>query len=352
MRSFALWYKGDKNIPEEPIFSVHMNFWSESVKKGEILPDLDIGIKIQNFRSVNEVLFQCPFVVKKGQEYDLAQKLCDKRNSNLIFNTDGEIGTRDSYSIYTFTKDNNTESLLIFPLTQNVGEVFSMHEEADKTDMLFDFSKFNAYLKGKSKFDDINEVYIRFRITTNNLQNNIYFDSEPTNKSFESAFSGTRIFDFKINEKRNIDDKTITVKMDVEKYKWAKIDTVHLLVMEPSSYDVESFANPQMTCRELEGNLWDDYFESKINYSKGRILAYHWKFIGECSCLIKVRYSRTKFVTLCAYILIVISLGVIGSTIVSMVQAFLDHKSIMFALFSFFIALILFVLGLLLGKKK
>ena len=66
--------------------------------------------------------------------------------------------------------------------------------------------------------------------------------------------------------------------------------------MEPSSYDVESFANKQMTCRELEGELWDDYFGANINYSKGRILAYHWKFENECSCLIKVKYSKTNVV--------------------------------------------------------
>lgn len=47
----------------------------------------------------------------------------------------------------------------------------------------------------------MNTLYIRLRINNVNLRNHIYFDSEPLNKSFESAFSGTRIIDFKVNER-------------------------------------------------------------------------------------------------------------------------------------------------------
>lgn len=350
MRSFGLWYKGNEENHEEPVFSVHINFWSESVKKGNMPPDLDVGIKIVNFRKVNEIVFHCPFVIEENNVKDLAPKLSEKRNANIIFNIDGEIATRDSYSIYTFEKNEKLERLLIFPMKQNVGDVFTLIEDDGKTDIIFDFSVFNTYIKQK-KFDDLNEAYIRFRITTSVLQNSIYFDSEPTNKSFESAFSGTRIFDFKINEKRNLGDKTIT-KIEVNKYIFPKIDQIHLLVMEPSSYDVESFANPQMTCRELEGNLWDDYFESKINYTKGRILAYHWKFNEECSCLVKVKYSRTNISTLLAYIFIVIALGVIGSTIVAMIQALFEHESVKFALIAGGTGALLFLLGICLGKKK
>lgn len=351
MRSFGLWYKRNAEGRGEPVFSVHINFWSESVKKGSMPPDLDVGIKVLNFQNVNEIVFHCPFSIAEKEVIDLAPKLCKKQNANIIFNTDGEIETRDSYSIFTIKKDEKLQKLLVFPMKQNVENVFKLTTYNDKTDIIFDFSVFNTYIKQKDKFSDIDKVYIRFRITTSKLKNRIYFDSEPTNKSFESAFSGTRIFDFKINEKRNLGDKTIT-KMEVDKYVFPKIDQIHLLVMEPSSYDVESFANPHMTCRELEGNLWDDYFESKINYSKGRILAYHWKFNEECSCLVKVKYSRTDISTLLAYTFIVIALGVIGSTILAMIQALFSHESVKFALIAGGAAALLFLLGILLGKRK
>lgn len=350
MRSFGLWYKQNTEKQNEPIFSVHINFWSESVKKGKDVPDLDIGIKITHFRNVEKLVFHCPFVIENDVR-DLIPKLCKKENANLIFNTDGEIETKDSYSIYSFEKNDKRESLLLFPLNQDVGKIYLLSEDDNKTDIVLDFSTFNTYLKQKEKFTDIDEVYIRFRITSIELQNSIYFDFEPANKSFESAFSGTRIYDFKINEKRNLGSKTIT-KMEMDHYKFPQIDNIHLLVMEPSSYDVESFANPQMTCRELEGALWDDYFESDINYSKGRILAYHWKFDNKCSCLVKVKYSKTNASTLWAYVLIVLALGIVSSTIVSMIQAICTHEDITFSVIALGVGVFFVGLGLHLGAKK
>lgn len=64
------------------------------------------------------------------------------------------------------------------------------------------------------------------RINNVNLRNHIYFDSEPLNKSFESAFSGTRIIDFKVNEKRNIPD-SVRTEIIVRKEEWAIFKNIH-----------------------------------------------------------------------------------------------------------------------------
>lgn len=348
MRSFGLWYKQNNESNNTPVFSVHINFWSESVKKDSEYPDLDVGIKIRNFNSVDELIFHCPFVIKEDEVKDLASKLCRLENANLVFNTDGAIQTKKPYSVFAFKKDEIEESMLLFPLIQDLGEIYCLNAEDSKTDIVFNFSTFNVYIKNKPEFAEINEVYIRFRISSPELKNSIYFDCEPSNKSFESAFSGTRIFDFKINEKRNLGSKTITT-IDVQKYMFPQIDNIHLLVMEPSSYDVESFANKQMTCRELEGELWDDYFGANINYSRGRVLAYHWKFENECSCLIKVKYSKTNVTTLMAYIVMVLALGVLGSTIVAVIQSGCGKY---FPVISSGIGCLLFMVGLMLGRKK
>lgn len=349
MRSFGLWYKSNENGENEPVFSVHINFWSESVKNDKSKPDLDVGLKIQNFRRVDEVRFHCPFVVEDNEVVDLVPTLLKIENANIIFNTDGSIQAKESYSVYSFEKENKKENLLLFPLNQDLEKIYFLEpdDEKRKTDIVFNFAIFNAYLNQKNEFAEIKDVYIRLRITSSELKNSIYFDCEPSNKSFESAFSGTRIFDFKINEKRNLGIKTIK-NVDLNKYIFPEIKTVHLLIMEPSSYDVESFANKQMTCRELEGDLWNDYFKNKIDYSQGRILAYHWKFEGECSCLVKVKYSKTNLRTLSAYILVVLALGMLGSFAVTMLQTVSGND---FVLISIIIGVILLV-GFLLGKKK
>lgn len=350
MRSFGLWYKCNESTNGSPIFSLHINFWSESVKKKNSAPALDIGIKIEKFKNLDTLIFHCPFKVNDNDITDLSEKLSKKENANIIFNIDGEIETKDSYFIYSFEKNNIHEALLLCPISSDFMFLSNL-QETDRTDICFDFTKILSCIKNKPKFNTITGIYIRFRITSKEFQNNIYFDCEPANKSFESAFSGTRIFDFKINEKRNLSFKTIT-QIEQNHYSFSQLENVHLLVMEPSSYDLESFANNQLTCRELESTLWDDYFGEVINYSKGRVLAYHWKFSGECSCLIKIRYSKTNLSTIMSYIIMALSIGIVGDAIISTVQSVLTTKPCLTVFISYVVGIILFIIGLLLGRKQ
>jgi len=348
MRSFGLWFSKKEEIKEDPEFSVHINFWSESVRKDQADPDLDVGIKIKDFKIIEKVVFHCPFVVEKDSITDLFPKLCVLQNADLIFNTNGSLNNKDSYSVYSFANGTSEEKLLLFQLNHpNLEMMYNLNTQDNKTDIEFDFTKFNAVISNNSDYNDIHEVYIRFRIQSENMKNTIYFDCEPSNKSFESVFSGTRIFDFKINEKRNLGSKIIT-NLELEKYHLSKINTVHLLVMEPSSYEVEAFTSEDMTCRELEGKLWDDYYTKNIDYSKGRILAYHWKFKNGCSCLLKIKYSKTNIVALMGYIVMIVALGVVGSTIVSGIQ---DIFAEYFPLNAIVCGIVLFGIGLFLGKK-
>ena len=352
MKSFGLWYKqtGNSHI-EDPIFSLHVNFWSESIKTKKSkkrTPYLDIGIKISNYHSIEKITFQCPFKFLKEQVFDLSDKLSKKDNANLIFNVDGEIETKDKYSLVKLDKSDTEKDLLIFPLKHDWEGVFTIEALDERTSIIFDFTKFIEYIAKKPELNKIKTMYIRFRIKTNALLNGIYFDNEPLNKSFDSAFIGTRIIDFKINEKRNLAGSFVT-KIEMDGQKWVEFEKIHLLVMEPSAYDVESFSNDKMTCRELEGKLWDDYLDEEIDLKKGHILAYHWKAGGNFSCLVKVRYSRAKIATILAYILVAISLGVLGSLIVSFIQGLFLGQDVLFALVTLSIAVLLFVAGLVVG---
>ncbi len=362
MKSFGLWYKEKEGVNQEkPEFSLHVNFWSESIKTkknkkrlldlDKRLPYLDIGIKILNYSLIENVTFQCPFKIEKSQLIDLSDKLSKKRNANLIFNTDGEIETKDNYSLVKLDKNNSSQDLLIFPLEQSLDNIYKIEVVNERTNIIFTFSDFIKYIASKHELKQIKAIYIRFRIKTDTLMNAIYFDSEPLNKSFDSAFSGTRIIDFKINEKRNLDETCVT-KMVMDGQNWSEFSKIHLLIMEPSAYDVESFSNDKMTCRELEGELWDDYLGEKIDLTKGHILAYHWKSEGNFSCLVKVRYSRAKISTILAYILIAISLGILGSLIVSFTQDFFQNQNLSFVLVDLIVAIILFGMGLFIGRTK
>ena len=348
MKSFGLWYlensnekynsevsssTGEENLEtvtkieniveenEKPEFDLHVNFWSLEDYKymdSKKIPCLDVGIKIYKYKLIEKLTFFCPFIVGEIDIRDLADKMASKNNANIIFNKDCEIQTKDNYTIIELEK----EKLLVFPLDQVIKEVYSVEEREYGTKLQFKFKNFQKYVNSNSELKKFDTIYIRFRISGNALTDNIYFDSEPLNKSFESAFSGTRMIDFKINEKRNIEEK-VRAEIIVNYEELVYFRKVHFLIMEPSAYDVSSFDDLDMSCRELEQGLWDDYLGEKINFSKGHILAYHWKTkggSGSFSCLVKVNYSKTKVSTILIYAMLVVVLGIISSSIVNVVS--------------------------------
>lgn len=322
--------KVGENEDNSPQFSLHVNFWSledaklKSTKASRTIktPILDIGIKIKNYDKIKTLTFFCPFKLD-GELIDLSQKLENKNNASIIFNSDCEIETLDCYTIVKIPE--NEEKLLIFPMDQVIKNVYSTEDVPEKdptaSQIIFDFETFHRYVDETDKLKalKLDTIYIRFRIENASLKKHIYSDSEPINKSFESAFSGTRIIDFKVNEKRNIDD-SIRVENAVNKQKWVNFKDIHYLIMAPSSYDMTSFYKGTMTCRELEDELWDDYLGVSVDIPNSHVLAYHWKSQGareSFACLVKVNYSRAKKSTIILYMLSVIVLGIISNMIVN-----------------------------------
>lgn len=339
MKSFGLWYKSNENNEvvartEEPEFDLHVNFWSlEDIKTSDQvnIPYLDIGIKIKNYSLLENIVFYCPFVLEENSIIDLSEKMGTKNNANIIFNADCEIQTKDSYTIVNLVE--KSEELLVFPLKQVIKNVYEVIPLRSGTQLLFKFDDFQEYVKGVDKLKALDTIYLRFRINNPVLRKQIYFDSEPINKSFESAFSGTRIVDFKVNEKRNIDEK-VKAEVIVTKQEWACFENIHFLIMVPSSYDLTSFYKEPMTCRELEDGLWDDYLETEIDFGNGHVLAYHWrgkaengKKIEDFSCLVKVNYSRARKSTIAVYAMSVVWLGIISSMIVAILQKSLSEAA-------------------------
>lgn len=381
MESFGCWYKKiieDGNLPRDcsssqeetpqtPDFDVHVNFWflNDILKQKVKKPYLDIGIKIGDYRELLNVVFSFPFQLTKENIVDLAPMMSTKGNASLVFNEECEIETKNEYTIVQIPKNEiDNDKLLIFPLKQAVEDVFELTDYGDRSYITIKFDTFRRYLETNVELDAYPSLYIRFRLKDVELHNILYFDSEPFNKSLDSAFSGTRIFDFKINEKRNI-NKSIAARMDIQGESLAEFNQVHFLVMEPSSYDMVSYSQNQMTCRELEKDSWNEYLE-ELNDKAGHILAYHWKKkakdsnhkVRDFSCFAKINYQKMQSKTVLAYVLVVLGLGVIGSTIVSatpLLNTFLGLQMNQYVLLNFvidiIIAVAMIVVGWFFGKK-
>lgn len=323
MKSFGLWYEKDKEFNEENEtqlcnsspnsnkkdlrFDLHVNFWSlEDIKTKDKIknPFMDIGVRIKNYQCVKKVYLYCPCLLDEKDIIDLSSKLKDKDNASMVFNTDCEVSSKD---IYTSIRLDDGEKLLLFPLEDVVGGIYNFEKCADGVKLTFDISQYKTYVNSQTD-ETINDIYIRIRINSFKFKNKIYFDSEPLNKSIESSFSGTRVIDFRINEKRDI-PPLVRSEVVIQRQEWVKFKKVHFLVMEPSSFEVISFAEETITCRELEEHSWDDYLGTSIESEAGRVLAYHWKTREESenfSCLVKVNYSKTTKSKVIFYISLIV----------------------------------------------
>ena len=402
MKSFGIWYKkvefennensgqtedqgqmensssasasnGDTNQQKkeeriEPKAAVHVNFWSyEDIiePKNQRKPFLDIGIKIENYKLIDELCFHCPFPLKKENIRDLSRKMEKKSNACLIFNEDCEVETKDSYIIVKIGENEEKEEILLFSLDQVVKNVYEVQpaegcEEA--TNIIFKLKDFIAYISNIKNFNSINKIYIRFRIVDVQMMNYLFFDSEPLNKSFESAFSGTRILDFKINEKRNINEKE-KAAIVIGKKAWLPLTKVHFLVMIPSSFDLEALSAYRTSCRELEDQVWDDYLEmdeepkksvKRKNKKKDHMLAYHWKTDKDddsqaFSCLVKIKYHKARANTILSYCSWGVALGLFGDLIMLWISGF---KDILRPMYTIGAVLFFIVLALGLSRKK
>lgn len=96
--------------------------------------------------------------------------------------------------------------------------------------------------------------------------------------------------------------------------------------MVPSSYDVQFFPDDHLSCRELESGKWNEYYGKVIDTDKEHVLAYHTRIknsdnngepVKSFSSLIKIKAFKSNRLTVGMYLLIVIALGMISSSVVN-----------------------------------
>lgn len=303
-------------------------------------------------------------MLEKKNILDLSDKIKQQMNAQLIFNDDCEMETNAGY---TEVKLSETEKLLVFLLEQDCGIESVIDNNKNYSTISIKMKPFRDYIKAVPAFQNIEDkyqsIYLRFRVKGIALKDILFFDSEQTNKSFESAFSATRVLDFKINQSRNIEN-VLRVGMNRNGYEMVKFSKVHFLIMLPSAYDLDQYSG-NINCRELESGVWNDYFGQDIDFHKGHVLAYHWKrsakesasTFEEFSCFAKINYRKTKPKMLMAYIIIVISLGMTGSALVSLCQNvynfFMTNSQTDFGLIiALALGILMFLVGLSIGRSE
>lgn len=389
MKSLGLWYKlDDKDENKESeldenkdlSFEMHINLWSKMQRKNDSNTFLDIGIKINDYTQLRYLNFVCPFKLENDDIIDLAPHMKIKKNANLIFNNECEIETSGNYTIIhdNQIKGDNRKDILVYPLNQNMDKIFDIEKINENNYKLqISFDKFKTYINDEmiqsniNNLKNIDTIYIRFRIKSNNLEDMLISKIVPKNTYFESVFTTTQIVDFKINKKRNLDEN-ILVNAIINKEKLVEFKKIHFLLMEPANNDVLDISNDMRDCRKLESRVWNDYLELESdNDCTNNILVYHWKdtdaenkkLINEFGKLVKITYSKTNKKIMATYICVVILISIISGifsnlsyeVINNMLEGTMTKLNVLelfFGLFPITMIIILLVILEVIKKKK
>lgn len=344
--------------PEVYEAEVHCNLWKIQQKKSKIgiyknpIYDfyLDIGLKFSP--QIRYLSLYFPFVITNDKISDLGQNIVqDQELCCLIFNED-VVTTHGQgcFSRVVFKKVNeDKESLWIYHIGETNYKCETAQEEHRGTILRIniDSDPKDELTSDKSPQDTTEFIYIRFRInlTDSDLEN---FKREEllSRDIIQSIFSKVELYDFRINDKREI-NKKIDEHLQNEGYRPFRMSKVHFFLVCDTRNNVEKASMPYSS-RFIETDKWNSYLRRPVPQS---MVAYQWKDQREKELIVNqdkeisiresiklsnligwerksfsnfrlfvmLTYPQRSITQILFYCLLVILLGAIGSLIASLI---------------------------------
>jgi hypothetical protein len=297
MTSLAIWCSRKNSEPISPKIEAHFNLWKLD-KRNDFDCFLDFGLMLENAANIDHINIFIPKQIDKSNLEDLGKTF--KGNTDLVsalFNEEYRVTTsagnkvidvlcaegRASFYIYILDLDNDIAIENAFN-----GSIIKMRVPPE--------------LAGKKH-------YYRMRLRHSYVDSITYVD-KPPNSPLESAFFVTELVDFRVNDKRDLNESLLERIRTEGEIKFSKI---HFFLMRNASDDYVYSYRPPSSSRKLE-DVWRKYVAE--NYSLARTIAYDWKESGELpsfSAFAKFKSLRCSFWTILVFILVIIALGILSS---------------------------------------
>ena len=308
VNSFGIWAKYKDNALKSPV-EVHANLWH--IGKNTDNAFIDFGVMIPQYTDLLNLTIVLPFFVPTTNISDLSDIISQNGIGSLVFNTECAAQVKSGLGkIKITTLRLNNSGILLLPIVDKYignGISVSFDKIEEQSCISIDFSK------PKTDCEVFEKLYLRFRIRDSEIKNSMFCKLNKKNKYLESAFTGTQIIDFMVNELRNIKAE-INEMMTGKGLELVNLNKVHFFVMEPAENDV---VTGNVECRRLEPG-WKDYL-NEGDYQENT-LVYHWSkkaanekdHFSNYSKLVKITSSETNYKLIAIYILIVVMLSVVA----------------------------------------
>lgn len=343
----------DKIVPEkkesaskDELFEFQINLWNSKVINAAennqfTFRAIDFGVVCP--LSTRKLVFLFPFKVAKTDFHDLVK--CLSLDTDLlctVFNEDLKSTSEPAKSYHKI--DGKNIKLLMYELSQENIESLKYDDFEDVTEMTLAInSKFNIEeFKGY-------HLFVRYRIM---LKSFAPFAKKKkiSNDWLQSAFSSTYMFDIRLNDVRELSKK----KKELVEFKGFRLPVfrkIHFFYMADSEETVENGSSIKLDKRLLENDRWHSYLGNNLEFVSENI-AHHWKskmakslgiknidasnsqdtnvgvmlnekYVYNFTLFFKTEFSDCQIKRLLFYVLIVVALGTLASSIVSLIDSFI-----------------------------
>ena len=306
--------------PFSDVGELHVNIWKVNEGRLKLHPVfyVDLGIKV-SFKCEQIRLF-VPFVTLKEKWKDLCKDVMEHRDLMCaIFNDDMKGIPQNNTCFCKVESQTNNRAFYLYQLALENMEFEEFNDE-NKQKGTYITIKIKGNPANEETLDNFKDeqVYLRIRLYVEN-NDELAITEHVSNDLLQAAFSQTDLFDFRFNEKREIDGK-ILEKMKSDGFQPLSFDKVHVFYIADTREDVENESSLKIDSRLLEKLHWETY-EPENKLRNTHYVAHHWRKrrkneeppFAEASVFFSTKYPNIDLWRLASYFSVVILLGWIGS---------------------------------------
>lgn len=250
---------------------LHVNLWKDfneqySLDLGVMLYDIDCT----NGKELDSICIFLPYICEKSSLVDLGCKLKTSEAVSTIFNDfyKMESGPGKSSMDKFFIDEGN--AFYVFELGENNIKVENNEQSLNGTFVTLSIpipdelrqTKFNLYIR------------LRCNICSPEGRKFLKHDEQISNNFLQAAFSRMELYDFRLNDIRNTDDKVFQELTSKNCFKLVEMRKVHFFFMTGAKDHVVNGNTDRMDTRMLEIDKWAEYRGKTFEHA---LVAYHWK---------------------------------------------------------------------------
>lgn len=306
----------DASAGETPFQSdIHINLWKDSNKNYS----LDFGIKLYDVdyshqKGLDSICIFVPFKCDAFQIEDLGKLINTCSEISTIFNESYKMESGpDMSSLTKFT--NEDDSFYLFELgDQNIRPEY-------KKSLNGTFITLSVPIPAALLYNTFN-LYVRFRIKVNTPEaiSFLKHDEQIANNFLQAAFSRMELYDFRLNDTRNTEDKVYQELITNQGYKLLEMRKVHFFFMTGAKDHVGNGNIDRMDTRMLEIEKWTKYKGEKFEHP---LVAYHWKrkrdeqkanqIVHSFEAFFRNTCNSINWFLFCSYVVFLVAIGTTGS---------------------------------------